>query len=108
MNNVMLFGILVVIVVVNAWFTYRRSEDLDSAGRKMLAASQLIYLVFIGLVFVLGIVARKMGINGQTTGSAHSWLPFILTAVVIVALFVAVLFFKMRLERKIREEHALK
>ena len=108
MNNFMLLGLFTVIVFVNAYFTYRRTDYLDDADRKLLAASQLIYLLFIGLIFMLGFIAKKMGINGESTGSTRSWLPFLIVTVVIVAIFVAVLFIKMRLEAKIKEEHALK
>ena len=54
MSNLLLFGMLTVLVLVNAYFTYRRTTDVDDTGRKLLAASQLIYLVFIGIIFVLG------------------------------------------------------
>ena len=53
MSNWLLFILLTVVVAVNAYFTYRRTEGIDDTGRKLLALSQLLYLVFIALIFGL-------------------------------------------------------
>lgn len=106
MSNLLLVGILVVLVIVNAYFTYRKATDLDDTGRKLLAASQLIYLVFVGVIFLLGWVVGKTGLaaklqSGSSTGA------FIAMVVIVGAILAVMVFCKSKLEKKIREEHKL-
>ena len=109
MNNVLLIVLVTVIVLVNCYFTYRRSDDLDEKGRKILAALQLIYLAFIIAVFALGYIGNKLGLTrGAQLASQKSWLPFIIVTVSLILIFVVVLIFKAKLERKVREEHTIR
>ena len=105
MSNWLLFGLLAVLVLVNAYFTYRKTTDVDDTGRKLLAASQLIYLVFIGIIFVLGKIVGSSGIASKLQGgSTPASIGMIVGVAVVLAL---VLFGKTKLERKIREEHKI-
>ena len=106
MSNWLLFGLLAVLVLVNVYFTYRRTTDVDETGRKLLAASQLIYLVYIGIIFVLGKIVGSTGLAKQLSGGS-STAAFIGMVVVVALLMAAVMFFKVRLEKKIREEHKI-
>ena len=105
MSNLLLFGMLTVLVLVNAYFTYRRTTDVDDTGRKLLAASQLIYLVFIGIIFVLGKIVGASGVASKLQGG--SMPAFIAMAVGVAVVLALVLFGKTKLERKIREEHKI-
>ena len=104
MSNWLLFGLLTVVVIVNVYFTYRRTTDLDDKGRKLLAASQLIYLVFIGFVFVLGYVFNATGLAAAMQGGRSA---FWIMIAVVAAVLAAMLFIKSKLEKKIKEEHKL-
>ena len=106
MNNWLLFGLLTVVVIVNVYFTYRRTEGVDNTGRKLLAACQLLYLVFIALVFGLGKLVSMLGIVKQLQNGGASTPVFIGSVVVVGAVLVAFLYFKKKLENRIREEHA--
>ena len=105
MSNWLLLGLLAVLVAVNAYFTYRKTTDVDETGRKLLAASQLIYLVFIGLIFVLGKVVGASGIASKMQGGSTP--AFIGLVIAVAVVLGVVLFGKTRLERKIREEHKI-
>ena len=106
MSNWLLFVLLTVVVLVNVYFTYRRTNDLDDKGRMLLAASQLIYLAFIGFVFLLGFVLNATGIvKAMQSGSATT--QYIVMIAVIVVVLAVMLFFKSKLEKKIRAEHKL-
>ena len=105
MSNLLLFGMLTDLVLVNAYFTYRRTTDVDDTGRKLLAASQLIYLVFIGIIFVLGKIVGASGVASKLQGG--SMPAFIAMAVGVAVVLALVLFGKTKLERKIREEHKI-
>jgi len=105
MSNLLLFGMLTVLVLVNAYFTYRRTTDVDDTGRKLLAASQLIYLVFIGIIFVLGKIVGASGVASKLQGG--SMPAFIAMAAGVAVVLALVLFGKTKLERKIREEHKI-
>ena len=102
MSNLLLFGMLTVLVLVNAYFTYRRTTDVDDTGRKLLAASQLIYLVFIGIIFVLGKIVGASGVASKLQGG--SMPAFIAMAVGVAVVLALVLFGKTKLERKILGE----
>lgn len=102
----MLFALLTVVVLVNVYFTYRKVEGVDDTGRKLLAATQLLYLVFIGLVFVLGKVFGMLGIADLQHGKAS--MPVFVGSVIGVGIvLVGFLYFKKKLEEKIKIEHAL-
>jgi uncharacterized protein involved in response to NO len=105
MSNWLLFALLSILVVVNAYFTYRKTTDVDDTGRKLLAASQLIYLVFIGVIFVLGKIVGSSGIASKLQGGSTP--AFIGMIVGVAAVLALVLFGKTKLERKIREEHKI-
>ena len=106
MNNWLMFALLAVVVLVNAYFTYRRAEGVDSTGRKLLAASQLLYLVFIIFVFALGKLVGVTGIAGKLQAGGASMPVFIGSIAVVFIVLVGFLALKKKLENKIREEHA--
>ncbi|MBR3147642.1 MAG: hypothetical protein IKF54_05855 [Eubacterium sp.] len=107
MNNLLLFALLAVVVLVNVYFTYRRTEGVDKQGKILLAASQLLYLVVVVVVFGLGWLFKVTGLAGKMQAGGASW-PVYIGSIVIVAIVVVVLvYFKSRLEKKIRAEHAL-
>lgn len=99
-------ALLVVLVLVNAYFTYRKATDVDETGRKLLACSQLIYLVFVGVIFLLGKIVASTGIaaklqNGSSMGA------FVGMVVLVAVVLGAMVFCKAKLEKKIRDEHRL-
>lgn len=102
----MLFALLTIVVLVNVYFTYRRAEGVDSTGRKLLAASQLLYLVFIAFVFGLGKVLGMMGIADKLQSGGASMPVFIGSIVVVGVVLFGFLYLKKKLENRIREEHA--
>ncbi|MBQ3281340.1 MAG: hypothetical protein IJH41_02925 [Eubacterium sp.] len=106
MSNWLLFVLLTIVVLVNVYFTYRRAEGVDDTGRKLLAASQLLYLVFIVFIFGLGKILGMMGIaNGLQSGGAS--MPVFIGSIVVVGVILFVfLFLKKKLENKIRQDHA--
>ncbi len=106
MNNWLLFGLLTVVVLVNAYFTYRRTEGVDSTGRKLLAASQLLYLVFIALIFGLGRVIGALGIAERLQNGSASMPLFIGSIVLVGGVLAGFLFLKKKLENRIKEDHA--
>jgi len=106
MSNMLMVGILVVLVVVNAYFTYRKATDVDDTGRKLLAASQLIYLVFVAVIFLVGWLFGKTGLASKIQ-SGSSMGAFIGMFVIVGAILAVMIFCKSRLEKKIREEHKL-
>ena len=103
----MLFALLAVVVMVNVYFTYRKVEGVDDTGRKLLAASQLLYLVFIAFVFGIGKIFGMMGITAQLQSGGAS-MPVYIGSIVVVGLFLVLfLFLKKKIEDKIKREHAL-
>lgn len=108
MSNWLLFVLLTIVVLVNVYFTYRRAEGVDDTGRKLLAASQLLYLVFIIFVFVLGKIVGVMGIANSLQQGGASMPVFIGSILVVAAVLVGFLYFKKKLEEKIRREHPAK
>ena len=103
----MLFALLAVVVMVNVYFTYRKVEGVDDTGRKLLAASQLLYLVFIAFVFGIGKIFGMMGFTAKLQ-SGEAAMPIYIGSIVVVGIMLAgFLFLKKRLEDKIRREHAL-
>lgn len=102
----MLFALLTIVVLVNAYFTYRRAEGVDSTGRKLLAASQLLYLVFIAFVFGLGKIIGSAGIAAKLQSGGASMPVFIGSIVVVGVVLFGFLYLKKKLENRIREEHA--
>ena len=96
MSNWLLFALLSILVVVNAYFTYRKTTDVDDTGRKLLAASQLIYLVFIGIIFVLGKIVGSSGIASKLQGGSTP--AFIGMIVGVAAVLALVLFGKTKLD----------
>ena len=106
MNNWLLYALLTVVVLVNAYFTYRRTEGVDVTGRKLLAACQLLYLVFIAIVFGLGAFIGNTGIVEKLQNGKSSMPVFIGSIVVVAAVLVGFLYLKKKLENKIKKEHA--
>ncbi len=107
MNNILLFVLLTVVVLVNAYFTYRRAEGVDKQGRILLAASQLLYLVIIAVVFGLGWIFKVTGVAAKLQAGGASWPVYIGSIVIVAVVVAALVFFKSRLEKKIRAEHEL-
>ena len=107
MSNWLLFVLLTVVVAVNAYFTYRRTEGIDDTGRKLLALSQLLYLVFIALIFGLGWLFKVTGIAGKMQAGGSSMPVFIGSIVIVGVVLAGLLYLKRRLENKIREDHAI-
>ena len=107
MNNWMLFALLTVVVLVNVYFTYRRVEGVDNTGRKLLAVTQLLYLVFIVFVFVLGKVFSVMGFTAKLQSGGAAMPTFIGSIVIVGIVLFGFLYLKKKLEDKIRREHAL-
>ena len=107
MNNWLLFALLTVVVLVNVYFTYRRAEGVDDTGRKLLAAAQLLYLVFIVFVFGLGKIFGMLGIAQSLQSGGASMPVFIGSIAVVFIVLVVFLFLKKKLENKIRQDHAL-
>lgn len=107
MSNWLLFALLTVVVLVNVYFTYRKTEGVDDTGRKLLAACQLLYLVFIAIVFGLGALLGATGIAAKLQSGGSSMPVFIGSIVVVAVVLVGFLYLKKKLENKIREEHAL-
>ena len=108
MSNWLLFALLTVVVLVNVYFTYRRAEGVDDTGRKLLAACQLLYLVFIAFIFALGGILGMLGIASTLQQGKTSMPVFIGSIVIVVIVLFGFLYLKKRLETKIREEHAAK
>ena len=106
MNNWLLYVLLTVVVLVNVYFTYRRSEGVDDTGRKLLGACQLLYLVFVVIAFAMSKVYNALGI-GKVQADGASMPLLIGSVLVMLAVFAAFLFLKHKLEKKIREEHKL-
>ena len=106
MNNLLLFALLSVVVLVNVYFTYRRAEGVDRQGKVLLAASQLLYLVIIAVVFGLGWLLKVTGLAGKMQAGGASWPVYIGSIIVVAAVVGALVFFKSRLEKKIRADHA--
>lgn len=107
MNNWMLFALLTVVVVVNVYFTYRRAEGVDDKGRKLLAACQLLYLVFIAAIFALGKVFGSLGILQKLQSGEGSRAIYFGSIIGVFIVLVVFLFLKKKLEDKIRAEHAM-
>lgn len=108
MSNWLLFVLLTIVVLVNVYFTYRRAEGVDDTGRKLLAACQLLYLVFIAFVFVLGKIVGMTGIATSLQKGEASMPVFIGSILVVAVVLVGFLFLKKKLEAKIRAEHPAK
>ena len=107
MNNWLLLALLAGVVMVNVYFTYRRTLDVDKKGRMLLAALQLLYLVFIGFIFLVGYLLNVTGaIKALQSGSSALALFAVMVAAILVV-FAVMLFFKSRLEKKIKEEHKI-
>ena len=107
MNNWLLLALLAVVVMVNVYFTYRRTLDVDKKGRMLLAALQLLYLVFIGFIFLVGYLLNVTGaIKALQSGNSALALFAVMVAAILVV-FAVMLFFKSRLEKKIKEEHKI-
>lgn len=106
MSNWLLFALLTVVVLVNVYFTYRRTEGVDDTGRKLLAASQLLYLVFIVFIFGLGKIFGMLGIAQKLQQGGSSMPVFIGSIVAVGVVLVGFLALKKKLENKIREDHA--
>lgn len=103
MNNWLLFALLTVVVFVNVYFTYRKTEGIDDKGRMILALSQLSYLVFIALIFLLGKIFNILGF-----GKSGAPMALYIGSIAIVAVVLAgFLFLKHKFEKKVREEHKL-
>ena len=102
MGNWLLFILLCVMVMVDAYFTYRKATGVDDTGRKLLAASQLLYLVFIGFIFIFGKIVGATGIAAKSGGSTGGFFAMI---AVVAVVFAGLLFLKAKLEAKIKREH---
>ena len=103
MSNWMLFALLAVLVAVDAYFTYRKATDYDETGRRLLAAAQLIYLVFIGVIFLLGKILGGAGIASTLKGTGG----FIGMLVIVAVILAVMIFCKATIEKKIKDEHKL-
>ena len=103
MSNWLLFALLAVLVAVDAYFTYRKSTDYDETGRRLLAAAQLIYLVFIGVIFLLGKILGSAGIATTLKGTGG----FIAMLVIVAVVLGVMIFCKKKIEKKIKDEHKL-
>ena len=108
-NNLLLIFLLAVLVLVNCYFTYRRSTDVDETGRKILAALQLIYLVFIGAIFLIGKIVSASGLSKTLNGGGSgSWTGYLIMIGFVLVLFVVLMILKAKIESKVRSEHALR